>query len=98
MALEKSFILRVPDSDAAIRFSNLYAPEHLILHTADAEHLTEKVTNAGSVFVGEWTPESLGDYASGRSEEHTSELQSRGHLVCRLLLEKKTSNKIAETS
>lgn len=65
MALEKSFILRVPDSDAAIRFSNLYAPEHLILHTADAEHLTEKVTNAGSVFVGEWTPESLGDYASG---------------------------------
>src|SRR5690625_226855 len=65
MALEKSFILRVPDRDAAFRFSNLYAPEHLILQTADAEHLTEKVTNAGSVFVGKWTPESLGDYASG---------------------------------
>lgn len=64
-ALDKSFILTVPDTKTAIHFSNLYAPEHLIINTSDAEELTEMVTNAGSVFVGQWTPESLGDYASG---------------------------------
>ena len=64
-ALEKSFILTVETSDEAIQFSNLYAPEHLIINTADAEELAEKVVNAGSVFIGPWTPESMGDYASG---------------------------------
>lgn len=64
-ALEKSFILRVPDTRTAIGFSNLYAPEHLIINTADADHLTDHVSHAGSVFVGQWTPESMGDYASG---------------------------------
>lgn len=64
-ALEKSFILTVESSDEAMQFSNLYAPEHLIINTADAEELAEKVINAGSVFIGPWTPESMGDYASG---------------------------------
>ena len=65
IALEKSFILTVESSDEAMQFSNLYAPEHLIINTADAEDLADKVINAGSVFIGPWTPESMGDYASG---------------------------------
>ncbi len=64
-AIENSFILVVDDSEEAIRFSNRYAPEHLIINTTDADRLSEKVTNAGSVFIGPWTPESMGDYASG---------------------------------
>lgn len=64
-ALEESFVLEVGSPDEAIAFSNLYAPEHLILNTADAADLAEKVQHAGSVFIGPWTPESLGDYASG---------------------------------
>ena len=51
--------------DEAIELSNQYAPEHLILNTADADALAARVRNAGSVFVGRWTPESLGDYCSG---------------------------------
>jgi histidinol dehydrogenase len=64
-ALEKSYILITENSDQAMEFSNLYAPEHLIINTKDADELAEKVMNAGSVFIGPWTPESMGDYASG---------------------------------
>jgi histidinol dehydrogenase len=64
-ALSKSFILTTDSTKDAMRFSNLYAPEHLIINTTDAEKLAENVTNAGSVFIGPWTPESMGDYASG---------------------------------
>ncbi len=64
-AISKSFILIVDDSEAAMEFSNRYAPEHLIINTKDADELAEKVINAGSVFIGPWTPESMGDYASG---------------------------------
>ena len=44
---------------------NTYAPEHLIISTTDADELSEKIMNAGSIFIGELTPESAGDYASG---------------------------------
>jgi histidinol dehydrogenase len=44
---------------------NEYSPEHLIISTSNADELAEKVINAGSVFIGEYTPESAGDYASG---------------------------------
>ncbi|MDZ7718246.1 MAG: histidinol dehydrogenase [Balneolaceae bacterium] len=64
-AIESSFILEVDNSDEAIHFSNRYAPEHLIINTKDADRLAGNVTNAGSVFIGPWTPESMGDYASG---------------------------------
>lgn len=64
-AIDNSFILVVDDSDKAIKFSNKYAPEHLIINTKDADRLAKKVVNAGSVFIGPWTPESMGDYASG---------------------------------
>ena len=64
-ALTKSFILVVENTAEAIEFSNQYAPEHLIINTKDAEKLSLHVINAGSVFIGPWAPESLGDYASG---------------------------------
>jgi histidinol dehydrogenase len=44
---------------------NTYAPEHLIISTSNANSLAERVLNAGSVFIGEYSPESAGDYASG---------------------------------
>ncbi len=64
-AISKSFILIVDDTEQAMDFSNRYAPEHLIINTKDADELAEEVMNAGSVFIGPWTPESMGDYASG---------------------------------
>ncbi|MEQ8424062.1 MAG: histidinol dehydrogenase, partial [Cyclobacteriaceae bacterium] len=48
-----------------IDFINAYAPEHLILNTSDSDALAELIKNAGSVFLGAYTPESVGDYASG---------------------------------
>ena len=49
----------------AVEISNRYAPEHLILNCSDADQAADNVTAAGSVFIGPWTPESLGDYCSG---------------------------------
>jgi len=64
-ALEGSRIILVDDLATAVAVSNRYAPEHLILQVEDAERLLDVVRNAGSVFVGPWTPESVGDYCSG---------------------------------
>ena len=64
-ALENSTAVLVHNTDEAIQLSNAYAPEHLILATADYETLAEKVVNAGSVFLGQYACESAGDYASG---------------------------------
>lgn len=63
LAHSKAIILQ--DLDEAMAFSNAYAPEHLILATANARELAEKVENAGSVFIGDYSCESAGDYASG---------------------------------
>ncbi|KAB1995225.1 hypothetical protein ES319_D13G147300v1 [Gossypium barbadense] len=64
-ALSHSFTVFARDMVEAISFSNLYAPEHLIINVKDAEKWEGFVENAGSVFLGQWTPESVGDYASG---------------------------------
>ena len=64
-SLAESRIILVSDMATAIALSNHYAPEHLILNTADAKGLADQARNAGSVFIGPWTPESLGDYCSG---------------------------------
>lgn len=64
-ALAHSYSLIVDTLDEAIDFSNLYAPEHLIVNVVDAESYMDKIINAGSVFLGQLTPESVGDYASG---------------------------------
>lgn len=63
--LENSKAVLVSDTYEAIELSNAYAPEHLIIATADYGHLAERVVNAGSVFLGEYACESAGDYASG---------------------------------
>jgi histidinol dehydrogenase len=58
-------IIVVPDLAVALQVSNDYAPEHLIVQTRDPRALLDGVTNAGSVFLGNWSPESMGDYCSG---------------------------------
>ena len=64
-SLEKSKIVLVKNDNEAIEILNEYAPEHLILSCKNAEELADKVVNAGSVFLGNYSPESVGDYASG---------------------------------
>ena len=64
-ALANSKIVLLNSIDEAIELSNLYAPEHLILSCENAEELTGKIISAGSVFIGNYSPESVGDYASG---------------------------------
>ena len=64
-ALENSYAVCTNDLSAAMDFSNQYAPEHLILATENWAEITPNIINAGSVFLGNLTPESAGDYASG---------------------------------
>ncbi len=64
-SLAHSSIIIVSDIKAAFDISNRYAPEHLIINIADADQWLDTIEHAGSVFIGAWTPESAGDYASG---------------------------------
>jgi histidinol dehydrogenase len=64
-ALEKSRVILASSPAEAVEIANRYAPEHLILQVADPRALLPRITTSGSVFLGAWTPESLGDYASG---------------------------------
>src|SRR5690606_1972757 len=64
-ALQKSHSILVSNEEEAMDLLNQYAPEHLILNSENADALAEKVINAGSVFIGAYSPESAGDYASG---------------------------------
>ncbi len=62
---DHGLIVHTAGLDAAVDFANRYAPEHLSVHTANAAAVAEQLTAAGSVFVGHWSPESAGDYATG---------------------------------
>ncbi len=64
-ALQNSRIVYFRDFSSALKFTNAYAAEHLILAVSDPEAVSEAITQAGSVFLGHYTPESAGDYASG---------------------------------
>ncbi len=64
-ALENSFVVILNSSDEMIDFSNVYAPEHLIIASENASIYIDKIVNAGSVFLGNYSCESAGDYASG---------------------------------
>ena len=64
-SLANSKLILVHNLDEAVELSNTYAPEHLIIETQNCAELAEKVLNAGSVFLGSFSPESAGDYASG---------------------------------
>jgi histidinol dehydrogenase len=58
-------IITVPDLATAAALSNRIAPEHLELCVADPEALSEQITHAGAIFLGQWTPEAIGDYVGG---------------------------------
>ena len=62
---DHGWIVLATDLSAAIAFANEYAPEHLSVDVADPEAAVDRLTNAGSIFVGPWAPESAGDYATG---------------------------------
>nr|WP_024965002.1 histidinol dehydrogenase [Pantoea sp. IMH] len=64
-ALESSRLIVTRDIAQCVEISNRYGPEHLIIQTRNARDLIDSITNAGSVFLGDWSPESAGDYASG---------------------------------
>jgi histidinol dehydrogenase len=64
-SLGNSRLILLPSLDKCMEFSDLYAPEHLIINTPDPAALANRVTNAGSVFLGPYSCESAGDYASG---------------------------------
>lgn len=64
-ALKNSLAIVIKDNSASIDFINQYAPEHLIINSSNCDELSEKIINAGSIFLGQYSPESVGDYASG---------------------------------
>lgn len=64
-SLQSARVICLENIDQALDISELYAPEHLIINTRNPRELAKQVKNAGSVFIGRWTPESLGDYCSG---------------------------------
>jgi histidinol dehydrogenase len=74
-SLENSRIIIFNNKEDMIRFTNQYAPEHLIIQTSDYRDMQNQIRNAGSVFLGAYTPESAGDYASGTN--HT--LPTKGY-------------------
>lgn len=64
-SLDNSKIILLHNDDEVIEFTNSYAPEHLIIEAQNYNYIADRITNAGSVFLGNYTPESAGDYASG---------------------------------
>lgn len=64
-ALSHSRLILLRDEDEIVEMTNEYAPEHLLIETRNYHQLAERITNAGSIFLGNYTPESAGDYASG---------------------------------
>jgi histidinol dehydrogenase len=64
-ALENSTTIVLPDIAACVNWSDVYAPEHLIINTTNADEVAQQIQVAGSIFIGSYTCESLGDYASG---------------------------------
>jgi histidinol dehydrogenase len=78
-ALEHSRIILLKDRAEIMDFSNQYAPEHLIISMKDYRSLAERVTNAGSVFLGNYSPESAGDYASGTNHTLPTKAYARAY-------------------
>lgn len=76
-SLAHSRIIVLKDNDEIMEFANNYAPEHLIINHTEADVLAQKVENAGSVFIGPYSPESAGDYASGTN--HTLPTSGYAH-------------------
>ncbi|MEO1424326.1 MAG: histidinol dehydrogenase, partial [Pseudomonadota bacterium] len=58
-------VITVRDMDEAVRLSNRLAPEHLEIACTEAEAIAERIRHAGAIFIGQWTPEAIGDYVGG---------------------------------
>ncbi|PKV75634.1 histidinol dehydrogenase [Pontibacter ramchanderi] len=78
-ALENSLGILLSNVDEMLAFSNLYAPEHLILSISNFEEVLDEITNAGSVFLGNYSPESAGDYASGTNHTLPTNAYARAY-------------------
>jgi histidinol dehydrogenase len=78
-AIANSYSVLVDDLKQAMLFSNIYAPEHLILATENWQQITGEIVNAGSVFLGNLTPESVGDYASGTNHTLPTSAYARAY-------------------
>ena len=78
-ALAKSHAVVLDGTDDIVAFADTYAPEHLIVSTAQPWEIADRVTSAGSVFVGAYTPESAGDYASGTNHTLPTSGWARSH-------------------
>jgi histidinol dehydrogenase len=78
-AIANSYAVLVKDLNEAMQFSNVYAPEHLILATENWQQITGSIINAGSVFLGNLTPESVGDYASGTNHTLPTSAYARAY-------------------
>lgn len=78
-AIDNSYAVLVADLQEAMNFSNDYAPEHLILATDNWQLITKSIINAGSVFAGNLTPESAGDYASGTNHTLPTSAYARSY-------------------
>ncbi len=76
-ALENSMVILVKDADTAIEMINAYAPEHLIISCASDEQIAVRIDHAGSIFLGNYSPESAGDYASGTNHTLPTNGQAR---------------------
>ena len=78
-AIDNSYIVIVKDLNEAMQFSNLYATEHLILATENWQQIIGQIINAGSVFLGNLSPESVGDYASGTNHTLPTSAYARAY-------------------
>ncbi|MGD9628971.1 MAG: histidinol dehydrogenase [Pyrinomonadaceae bacterium] len=98
-AIQNSFAVLVNDLDIGIDLLNEYAPEHLILAVSDADGFAKRVTNAGSVFLGNFSCESLGDYAAGTNHTLPTAGFARAYSGVSLdsFLKKITFQKVDET-
>lgn len=89
-AISHSVTFMVDTIDEAVDISNQYAPEHLILQLENAATLVPKIANAGSVFVGHWSPESCGDYSSGTNHVRRCKIIANHRLCQRMAMQKST--------
>lgn len=78
-SMKESLILVTGSLESAINVSNRYAPEHLILHVGSPRQFLPQIRNAGSIFLGKWSPESVGDYCSGTNHVLPTDGHARNH-------------------
>lgn len=98
-ALENSFCIEFDAIQSAINFANVYAPEHIILSVVNPKAIAKQINNAGSVFLGNYSPESAGDYASGTNHTLPTNGWARSHggLSVESFVKKMTFQQLTET-